>query len=42
MQLVYLWISEESDIEGVIWTLEEEANLLTPEQHKVAFRSVIM
>jgi len=34
--------AEEGDIEGVIWTQEEEASLLTPDQHKVAFRDVVL
>jgi len=31
----------EGDVESIVWTSEAQASLLTPQQHKVAFRDVV-
>jgi len=31
----------EGDVDSIVWTSEAQANLLTPQQHKVAFRDVV-
>ena len=28
-------------VDSIVWTSEAQANLLTPQQHKVAFRDVV-